>query len=86
MTVSGTATVGGQPAVKQVVQALIGAVVCGQATSGVNGAFAMVVNSANQQAGCGTNGAAVTFRLGGVVAGGNATFASGGSATVNVSR
>ncbi len=81
MAVSGAALVGGQPPVKATVEALVGGTVCGQATTGAGGAFSLSVSSAGQQAGCGTNGAAVTFRLNGLPASGSVVFASGGAAS-----
>ena len=72
--------VNGQLLVKGMIEALVGGMVCGQGTV-FNGAFSLSVSSSSQQAGCGTDGATVTFRVNGAAASGTTTFTSGGSAS-----
>lgn len=87
MQVVGTALLNGQAApAGTTVAAQVGGVTCGSTTttSAKLMNFSMQVRSASQQAGCGTNGAAVTFTINGAQATPTATFASGGSISVQI--
>jgi hypothetical protein len=81
--VFGTVTVGGQPApAGTVVQALIGEKVCGEGvvrriSDDLPLGYVVDVAGATQVEGCGTDGATITFRVGGVPANETATFATG---------
>lgn len=81
MQVTGTVMLDGQPYTGPV-SAYIGTVGCDEFTSG-NGAFSGRVLSADQRAGCGTDGATVTFMLGGQFkADQTLVFVSGGQASI----
>lgn len=81
--VFGTVTVGGRPApAGTVVQALIGEKVCGEGvvrriSDDLPLGYVVDVAGATQVEGCGTDGATITFRVGGVPANETATFATG---------
>jgi len=73
----GNATVDGAPAPAGTnVTATIGGNVCGQTTVKADSTYVLDVMSSNQTAGCGTEGASVSFTVGGNP-GGSATWSSG---------
>ncbi|MGE0540874.1 MAG: IPT/TIG domain-containing protein [Dehalococcoidia bacterium] len=84
MQVSGTVTQNGQPLVAGAIEARVGDTRCG-AGFVLNGAFRLSVASSATVPNCGTDGAAVTFRVNGVIATGEVSFESGGEATVALS-
>ena len=81
--VFGTVTVDGQPApAGTVVQAFVGEKQCGEGlvrriSDDLPLGYVVDVAGATQVAGCGTDGATITFRVGGVPANETATFATG---------
>jgi hypothetical protein len=77
--VLGTATIGGSPATGTQVQALIGTTVCASATTNGSGQYDLGIPPAVQTAGCGTNGAIVSFRVAGQPVSETITYQNGGS-------
>jgi len=67
-----------------VVVALVNGAPCGQGTVGSGGSFQLSVAAATQVPGCGTNGATVTYTLGGRPAVPSSLFQSGGSIVVQI--
>lgn len=61
----GSVTVAGRPAAGATVAALVQSTNCGTATVAADGAYQIDVQSAASQAGCGTDGALVTFTIDG---------------------
>jgi hypothetical protein len=73
----GKATQGGSPAAAGTqVSAMIGSAVCGQTTVKSDSSYVLDVVSSGQTAGCGTEGASVSFTVGGNPAG-TGTWSSG---------
>jgi hypothetical protein len=73
----GNATQGGSAAAAGTqVSAMIGSAVCGQTTVKADSSYVLDVVSSGQTAGCGTEGASVSFTVGGNPAG-SATWSSG---------
>jgi hypothetical protein len=80
----GNATVDGAPAPAGTnVTATIGGNVCGQTTVEADSTYVLDVVSSNQTAGCGTEGASVSFTVGGNP-GGSATWSSGKFTELNL--
>jgi hypothetical protein len=74
----GSVFVGGQPApAGTLVLAFIGATVCGSTSVGADGSYVLDVRSAAAQAGCGVDGAAITFTVAGLAAREGAVYQSG---------
>src|SRR5262249_38803735 len=89
MSVSGTASLNAQPPpVGAILRAFGGTTLCGPTTvtSGRDqpNPFALSVNSLSQQAGCGTNGAPVSFTINALLATPSLPFASGGTAALTL--
>ncbi|MGE0540875.1 MAG: choice-of-anchor Q domain-containing protein [Dehalococcoidia bacterium] len=83
MTVQGTVTRDGRPVFAGAIEARVGGMICG-AGAVLNGAFQLRVASSATLPGCGTEGAAVSFRVNGVAAEGSVTFSGGGSVSVTL--
>jgi hypothetical protein len=74
----GTAMVGGEPAAPGTsIQASVGTQACGETTVEAGGAYVVDVASAASQTGCGTDGATITFTVGGTRATQTATWRQG---------
>jgi hypothetical protein len=74
----GSVAVAGRPAPAGAqVNAVINGVVCGTASVGFDGAYILDAHSAASQAGCGTDGATVTFTVDGRAARESATYRQG---------
>lgn len=65
------------------VSATIGGAPCGVTTTAADGSFNLIVNSAAQAPGCGTDGAQIGLAIDGYIATSTFTFTSGGYAFVN---
>jgi hypothetical protein len=76
--VYGSVTINGQPAAGAAVSALIGPLVCGGTSVATDGSYQVDVRSAASQAGCGVDGALVTFTVNDRPARETVTFQSGG--------
>src|SRR3990170_7781741 len=79
VTVDGNAATVGTP-----IQALVGGNVCGQATVNEQSRYVIQVKHSSAQPGCGTDGSAITFEVGGNAAG-TFTFKTGGSDDLDLS-
>jgi hypothetical protein len=73
----GSVTVAGRPAPGATVVAWIGSTACGRSTVAVDGTYQVDVRSAASQAGCGTDGALVSFTVDGRPARESVTYQSG---------
>ncbi|MBI4145698.1 hypothetical protein HY493_05875 [Candidatus Woesearchaeota archaeon] len=82
-TFSGSVTLDGQPADNVQVVALIGTTSCGTTTAS-RGAYSVDVASASTQPGCGTDGATVTFKVGGTTAQQTGTWQQGTFTQLNL--
>lgn len=76
--VFGNVSVAGRPAPGATVVALIGSSVCGTTTAAADGSYQVDVRSAAVQAGCGVDGAVVTFSINGRPARETVVYQSGG--------
>jgi glucose/arabinose dehydrogenase len=86
MTLNGTATTAAGPARNgATVTAYVGTTACGSTTVN-NGSFSLTVAGAGQTAGCGTNGATVTFAIDGVLATPSRSFLANTTATHNLTQ
>jgi hypothetical protein len=81
----GTATVNGQPAASgTAVQATIGGKVCGSGSVSSGGSYVVDVASGTTEPGCGTNGATVSFTVGGAAASETGTWQQGAFIQLNL--
>jgi hypothetical protein len=82
----GTLTLGGQPAPAGTqITATIGGVVCGARSTADAGRYQIDVVAASERPGCGTSGAAVSFRAGDATANETGTWAAGQFTRLNLS-
>lgn len=84
-TISGAATVNGQPAANTLINAFVGGILCGSTMTDVTGAFRLTIAGSSIRAGCGTPGAGITFASGGQTAAQVVGFQSGGRQVLNLS-
>ena len=81
----GAVTVNGRPPeAGTTVQARVGSTICGTGTVTAGGSYAVDVASAATRPGCGTEGAIVTFLVGGVPASGTGRFQGGAFVLVDL--
>lgn len=73
----GRATLDGQPAAGAAIAALIGTTTCGSTTADGAGNYRLDVLSSGERPGCGTDGATVSFTVGGVRASQTGTWRQG---------
>jgi hypothetical protein len=84
-TISGNASMQGQPVPSALVTARIGGVNCGAALADASGNFQLQIAGSSIRSGCGTAGVTVNFTIGDQPAAQTIAFVPGGQQTLNLS-